>query len=463
LYGFDENLSKYYEYPLDKDKENKFIVELKDSKVYSLDIEDISLRIFNDSIGILSLHLNNYDYDESDDILKINEFARRIFPQFLDKNSFVDGTKYSFLPDEVEVILNSKEFSKDNFDGFNEKSFKEFESLNLKEIDKKLLPKYIKKLIGDNIELVLDDRMFVVSFYLDEKSRIIENLKKFDEKSNEYGYVNNDWWYKYVFVDGKDKTCQSKIFCKELIKNSTYDRWVEYGTLWGVSRYSFVGIGSWDLMMIHTKTMYYQMMILLLMYRAMIVYFSDKVQDIVENIKNNDNKRVEIQEKSKNLYGEYLRFLNGLYFKEVTAQEQGIEIYKKAMKIMEIEEYIKDFDREISELDNYIEILVEKERNEELDKLNKLATLFLPPTFIATIVGMNVGSFEAYKEIKFIIVAFLMFLSIIASELVFLSKDDRKITKWLISRLSFLKNIEKYKWWIVWSVLIILALLGLIG
>ena len=130
---------------------------------------------------------------------------------------------------------------------------------------------------------------------------------------------------------------------------------------------------------------------------------------------------------------------------------------------MEIEEYIKDFDREISELDNYIEILVEKERNEELDKLNKLATLFLPPTFIATIVGMNVGSFEAYKEIKFIIVAFLMFLSIIASELVFLSKDDRKITKWLISRLSFLKNIEKYKWWIVWSVLIILALLGLIG
>ena len=463
LYGLDENLSKYYEYPLEKDKENSFIVKLKDSKTYSLDIEDISLRIFNDSIGVLSLHLNNYDYDESDDILKINEFARRIFPQFLDKNSFVDGTKYSFLPDEVEVILNSKEFSKDNFDGFNEKSFKEFESLNLKEIDKKLLPKYIKKLIGDNIELVLDDRMFVVSFYLDEKSRIIENLKKFDEKSNEYGYVNNDWWYKYVFVDGKDKTCQSKIFCKELIKNSTYDRWVEYGTLWGVSRYSFVGIGSWDLMMIHTKTMYYQMMTLLLMYRAMIVYFSDKVQDIVENIKNNDNKRVEIQEKSKNLYGEYLRFLNGLYFKEVTAQEQGIEIYKKAMKIMEIEEYIKDFDREISELDNYIEILVEKERNEELDKLNKLATLFLPPTFIATIVGMNVGSFEAYKEIKFIIVAFLMFLSIIASELVFLSKDDRKITKWLISRLSFLKNIEKYKWWIVWSVLIILALLGLIG
>ena len=26
-----------------------------------------------------------------------------------------------------------------------------------------------------------------------------------------------------------------------------------------------------------------------------------------------------------------------------------------------------------------------------------------------------------------------------------------------------LKKIEKYKWWIVWSVLIILALLGLIG
>ena len=195
LYGFDENLSKYYEYPLNKDKENKFIVELKDSKVYSLDIEDISLRIFNDSIGILSLHLNNYDYDESYDILKINEFARRIFPQFLDKNNFVEGTKYSFLADEIKIILNSKEFSKDDFNEFSKDNFKNFKNLNIKEIEKKLLPNYITNLIDENIELVLDDRMFVVSFYLDEKSKIIKNLKEFDKKSNEYGYVNNDWWY----------------------------------------------------------------------------------------------------------------------------------------------------------------------------------------------------------------------------------------------------------------------------
>ena len=456
LYGLDENLSIYKEYELEKNKENFYIIKLKNGKTYELEIEDISLRIFNGVIGILSFHLNNYDYNDPDDILNINEYGRRIFPQFLGENG-VEDTKGAFLADKIILKINSKEIVED-FNKFSRIQTLTFEEIRDK-LDNYLIPSFIKHLIGNSIELILDDRMFVISFYLDIDKRVIENLKEFNENSCEYSYVNNEWWYKYLFVDGNDKTCQSKILCPNLVKKSTYDRWVEYGTLWGISRYSFVGIGTWDLMITHTKTMYYQIMVLLLMYRAMIVYFSDEVQDIVDEIKRENKKN--IREDSKKLYSEYLKFLNGLYFKEVTPQEQGIDIYKKALYVMEIEDYIRDFDREISELDNYIEIEVEKERNEELDKLNKIATIFLPPTLIASFLGMNVGNFEESKVIKFVIVVIIIFLSVLVSE-TYLSDNDKIILKFL-DKFNNLKNfIEKNRVIIIVILIILLVLLGLI-
>ena len=450
LFGLEEHNSlKIYEI----NKEGKYIIQLKNSKIYELEIEKLSLRIFNKSIGILSFHLNNYEYNAPYDILKINEYGRRIFPQFLDENNFIETTKNSFLADKITLIFNNEKIE-ENFSKFS--SEEKLKKLNLKDIDKELIPEFITKFVGNDIKIILDDRMFVVSFYLDTYKRVLDNLVSFDNGKNDYEYVNNDWWYKYVFVDGNSKTCQSQIMCKRLIKHSTYDRWVDYGTLWGISRYSFVGIGTWDLMMIHTKTIYFQIMNLLLLYRAMLVYFSDEVQDIVENIRNDKpNKKENIRDKSKQLYGDYLKFLNGLYFKEVTAQEQGIELYKKALKIMEIEEYIKDFDREISELDNYIEMEIEKERNKELDKLNKIATIFLPPTFIASFMGMNVGHFDNNDTYKFIVVVGLMIISVV-SAIIFLPKEDKEKT-----------NLRKSENWIIFFIgiiiFVVLILTGLIG
>ncbi len=458
---FRENDSAlYYEKELKKDKKHQYIINLKKGGVYTLDIENISLRIFNDSIGILSFHLNNYKYTNADDILKINEFGRRIFPQYLDSKCFVDAPKDSFLADSIEIIINDECFAKDDFSKFNK-----LDELSIENLESVLIPEFIQKFIGNDVKTIIDDRMFVISFYLDDTG-IVCNLTKFDDEKNEYSFSNNDWWYKYVFVDGDLKTCQSKIMCKEVIKKSTYDRWIGEETLWGVSRYSFVSISkkSWfseNILLIHSKTMYYQIMTLLLMYRAMIVYFSDEVQDIVEKIRNKDIKQVE--QDSKKLYEEYLKFLNGLYFREVTPQDQGIEIYKKALEIMEIENQIKDFDREISELDNYIALEVEKNRNKELDKLNKIATLFLPPTFIASFLGMNVGNFDTYKELKFIGAVILMFMSMIVSEWIFLPEDDKKISKWLEEMIPSLKGIEKYKWWIFGIIVISLILFGVVG
>ena len=452
VFGINDGIAAYFEKNLKKD--NKYIITLINGEKFELEIEDISLRVFNDSIGILSFHLINYEYNHLD-ILKINEYGRRIFPQFLG-DKLVKNTKETFLADSIEIILDGEEFSKEDFSKFNEFDF------DVNDIKKNLIPDFIKKLIGEDIEAIIDDRMFVISFYLDD-GRVVDRLTKFE--NNSYSYINDDWWYKYVFVDGNSKTCQNKIFCPELLRKATYDRWVEYSTLWGITRYSFVGVAkrnpfSEGVLLKHAQTLYYQMMVLLLMYRAMIVHFSDEVQNIVDGVKNDKLDIKEVKENSKNLYREYLKFLNGLYFREVTPQEQGIEIYKKALDIMEIEVEIKDFDREISELDSYIEFLAEEERNKELEKLNKLGALFLPPTLLASLLGMNVGVFDDNKQCKFLIAIILFILSIRLGELQFLGNKKERILEKIFSKLNM--SEEKEKIIILWVLIISIILLGLI-
>jgi len=79
-----------------------------------------------------------------------------------------------------------------------------------------------------------------------------------------------------------------------------------------------------------------------------------------------------------------------LYFKEVTAQDQGIELYDKALDILNIKRDIEDLRQEIGSLNGYAFMEQEREEKEEMFKLTKLGTFFLPPTLVAGLLGMNV-------------------------------------------------------------------------
>ncbi len=394
--------------------------ENENKKSFTLELEKITLSIFNKSIGILSFHLQNFEYSYND-ILLINDFGRRVYPQFLDENSGIDQTKNSFLADKITLSIDGNKPVSEEF-----LRFKNIKNNSMSDIEQKMIPGFIEEFVGRSIKPIIDDRMFVVSFVLDRNEKIIPHLKNFDEKKRQYGYLSDDWWYKFVFVDGKDKTCQSKIACGNLIENATYDRWIEYGTLWGISRYSFVGISSWDLMMVHAKTIYYKVMMLLLMYRAMVIYLSGKVQKIVENIREGEPDE-KIHNDSQKVYKEYLEFLNGLYFREITPQEQGIELFEKAFSVMKIETMIKDFDREIEELDNYIKFRVEKKRNNQMDMLTKIGYYLLPPSLVAGFLGMNVGNFSHHKStIDIILLIFAIIFSFVIGLIVRKIMDKNK-------------------------------------
>jgi hypothetical protein len=374
----NNSISNYYEYAT---KEGFYTIECKKG-TYKLQLDGISLRIFNTGVAILAFNLKNTSYSKASDILAINDFGRRIYPQFLGQN-FLKEPKETLLAKRISLMFNNGKEIVEEFNSFT----------NLETIIKareKFLPSFIKELIApnfkkvDSLRPIIDDRMFVISQY--HNDALTRKMQSYSQECG-YGYETDEFWYKYVFVDGDSKTCQSRYMTKKLINESTYDRWVEWGTLFGVSRYSFVvltgsGYGK-SILLPHMQTMYFQMFTLLLTYRATIIKFSDDIQNVTQE------GDTSIVAETKKLYKKYLSFLNKLYFKEVTAQEQGIELYNQAMKIMDIDKYMHDLDNEMNELHAYATMVEEKETARSMNLLTYIGGILLPPSLITSFLGMN--------------------------------------------------------------------------
>lgn len=375
-------ISKYFEY---REKQGTFTIATCPKGTYELELDGISLRIFNTGVALLAFNLRNNSYSQLEDVLAINDFGRRIYPQFLGEN-FIKETKEAFLAESITLSFEGKEPIVENFD---------YNKSNIKNGVKR--PSFIETLIGksfEKIQYVIDDRMFVISQYHNDE--LVDKMKEYDSVQKQYEYEENADWYQYLFIDGNGKNCQSKHMTKKLISTSTYDRWIEWGTLFGITRYSFVVLTGSEFginrLLPHTKSMYFQMFSLLLAYRATIIKFADEIQNVTQGIPDN------ISTGTSTLYKRYLDFLNQLYFTEVTAQDQGIELYEQAVKIMKIESFLKDLDNEISELHEYVEMIEEKERNQRLEKISELGAIVLPPTLLAGIYGANIFDFNQTAE-----------------------------------------------------------------
>jgi hypothetical protein len=80
--------------------------------------------------------------------------------------------------------------------------------------------------------------------------------------------------------------------------------------------------------------------------------------------------------KVTSLYASLIEFESRLHFAEVTPQEQGIEMYKKAYKIMGIDELSDDLKYEVEKLHNFIDLQNNKENNESLTGIQMAVWLF---------------------------------------------------------------------------------------
>ena len=359
----------------DVSEDSNFILYIKKNEgediKYELQINHISLRLIENDTGILTIELKNKNYPSPDDILIINDFGRRIYPQFIGKQG-VEDTKRAFLPNKIELKLGDNKISSEEFR--TEDCLKK--EIRIANYIGDLIKGLIKYVSDKDIDIIpiIDDRMFVVCWYGND-----ELSKKLSSKinGNRYLYELDDWWYKYIYVDGKDKGVSNENMKVELIKEATYDRWVDYNTLYGISRYSFVCItdrGDFGKKVIktHMETIYYQMVILLLAQRALLLKFSDDITRISEDIKDENikdsfkqgiNKVLEDVEK---LYSSFIRFEAMIHFVEVTPQEQGIEMYNMAYKNMRVGEMAEKIRYEIEKIHEFVQLKDAQRRESEI-------------------------------------------------------------------------------------------------
>lgn len=373
------------------------ILQIKGKKNYTLSIHHISLRLFDTNVGILTIELLNYDYPDVDDIFHINEFGRRIYPQFIGERNGIEETKNAFLADKIEFNFNGETIVED---------FKSEDFLS-KDLG---IAKYISHLLGflkDKIIPVIDDRMFTVCWYGNDA--LSQRLRM--QTGNGYGYESSDTWYSLIFIDKSvGSGIANKEMLRELIKTATYQRWAEYGTLYGITRYSLIcvtdtGEFGYNIIRNHMQRIYYQMAIILLAQRASILKFSNDVSKVSKKI-GEIKVLKEAADEVKKIHSSFIHFINRLWFTEVTPQEQGIEMYSMALKTMGLTDQLNELRHEIKELYEFLEIEYEKEVNKKLHILNAIAVYLLPITIISGILGMSVFEPQEFRNVSQILFNF---------------------------------------------------------
>ncbi len=363
MFTKDEDANSSF-YTKDEYRDSPLIISK--SKKYELNLKSVNLRIFKTGVGILSFHIENKRYTNIKDILEINDYGRRIYPEYLDEK-----LQCNLVPNYIQL-----EEIKEDF-----KYEQQPTKIKLSKIITEFLPE-------EKIRTAIDDRMFVVSFY--KNNNFVNELKR--------DYSKNKRWYKYIYIDGNGLNVQNLEMQQNLVQKATYPRWQGYGTMYGISRYSFVCVAEksefiQNTVEVHMQTVYFQMFSLLLMLRATILKFSKEVSDIAKEI---DKKGTDI--KVENLYKRYIQFVNSFYFREITAKDQGLELYDQAREVLRIDSDIKDLDNEIGELHSYISMKEESENTKKMDRLQYWGFPLLILSLLTGFFGMNIWFIESISN-----------------------------------------------------------------
>ncbi len=383
-YGGDDNLLRHYEYQLGDAPTYTIDIQGENAPIV-LDVSDIILNLYTTGVGILSFHFHNTKKEQSsfDKILKINEFGRRVFPQFLDIETGIQGTKGAFLAEKITLNIGNKTITDDLAEAYPPKSGYS-ERINLSRIILDILPQGLNA--SKSIKPILDDRMFVICWYGNDE--LINDLSTFNEEKERYNYTQSDEWYQMLFVDKGELTVQNHQMQKVLLEKHSYARWIEQQQLFGITRYSFMaltkGTEPW-LIPSHVTTIYYKMIELAIAQRISALNFAQKATEIAKF--KGDTK--DVSTKVNDLFKAYIQFQNCLYFREVTAQEQGIEMYNMMQDILRTERDVKELDQELDELNQYANMLEERKQTKAANLFALIATIFLPASLIAGILGMN--------------------------------------------------------------------------
>ncbi|GBU08782.1 hypothetical protein AwDysgo_21130 [Bacteroidales bacterium] len=400
----EDSLVFHYERKETKTGDVRYIFNVRDKKEYNLKVDAINLNLYSTGVGVLSFYLENHTYEDKEDILTINQYGRRIFPPFIgDVENRYEIAEFI----AIENLGGSKNYKEDFTKYTNKDAWKP--------------ASFIDDLISDlsseiNIIPVIDDRMFVNCWYPNDDLSL--KYKDKDELPFNAYLGKDEFLYKYIYVDVSSITCKNDRMMSDILQEQTYKRWQKDGTLFGMSRYSFVTLTNHEfygtILGPHMRTIYSRMIEMVLVTKASILKFSMEVTE-VSKLSKKDPANKELVDRIASLYREYIHFINQFYFNEITIQDQGIELYNLMKKTLNISDYVKSLGEEIEELHRYVVLLEDRERNKRASALNLIATIFVPASLTAALFGMNWAN---VGNCFWTMIAFVVILGIIGSLLI---------------------------------------------
>ena len=415
-------------------EKGEYIIK-KNGITYKLSINNIRLQIYDLGIAILIFELENYDYKSLDDINKINEYGRRISFPFLtndthplcaDKITVSFGDSLSCCEDFTETQSDIIKGTIKNplyyimkpikwiLDG-NSKNNDDYKITFDKE-DKKNNEKlfYIKPCV--------DDRMFVCC--LVRNNELSNKLMDYDEEKNEYRYladctiktsedtISNEI-YKLCYIE-TNLTCQCANMKYDILKQSIYPRWIDYGTVHAVTHHSLVCITSEANDIIESVinpflTEYVQMAIIALVQRSAILLLSTEASAVAESFSNDKPITKEQISDIEALQAKYVKIQNQLLLSEITVQEQGVEIYELLEEQLYINKNKKELDEQMDNLRDVTNISnarLERKSDEEMEEMEhysetsmNLVAFFLGVMFIFEPLSMYIkDNSDKYKS-----------------------------------------------------------------
>lgn len=251
----------YYEYAIGPNARFK-LMGFNKQEAYNLVLTGISLHVFETGVAVLTYSLLNTQYESVDDILLINQLGRRLYPEFLGEGNqpLLAPLGANYIAEYIILELDAPKESPKIF----HETFSSFHNPGSLWSDNKLfsvpMPAYVTNLFPDHVfsfekanpliptsdnvpvhfQPIMDDRMFVLCWYGADKWA--DKLKAFNDESQTFDYENDKLWYAYIFCDTNKEwpTCTHPRMFQEHIRAATYERWAAYGTLFGITRDTFM-------------------------------------------------------------------------------------------------------------------------------------------------------------------------------------------------------------------------------